>query len=71
LGNTFAKTGDYKTAITYYDQIIEIDNLLSDAYLNRGLVKELQGDLDGACNDWKKAETLGNKDAPKYTKECK
>ena len=31
----------------------------SEEYLNRGVSKEILGDLNGACADWKKAAALG------------
>jgi hypothetical protein len=39
--------------------------------MNRGLAKELTGDIDGACADWKNAVKLGNTIASNFTKECK
>ena len=44
---------------------------MGEAFMNRGFVKELLGDLDGACRDWKKANELGIQQAAKYIKECK
>ncbi len=39
-------------------------------YLNRGLVRELTGDLDGACEDWHRAIELGAREANEFIKEC-
>ena len=39
-------------------------------YLNRGLIRELSGDLEGACADWSRAKELGAEDADAYLKEC-
>lgn len=39
-------------------------------YLNRGLIRELQGDPEGACDDWNKALALGAEEAAEYLKEC-
>jgi tetratricopeptide (TPR) repeat protein len=58
-------------AIILFDEIIKSDTSFGRAYLNRGLARELTGNLDGACSDWKKASELGVKDAEKYIKECK
>ncbi len=39
-------------------------------YVNRGLIRELTGDLNGACEDWNMARELGTDEADKYIKEC-
>ena len=39
-------------------------------YLNRGLVRELTGDLQGACEDWHKAIELGADEALEFINEC-
>jgi tetratricopeptide (TPR) repeat protein len=39
-------------------------------YLNRGLIRELTGDLDGACEDWHRAIELGAEEAKEFIKEC-
>ena len=36
-----------------------MDGNYGQAYLNRGLIKELTGDLPGACEDWTRATELG------------
>jgi len=43
---------------------------LGEAYVNRGMLLELKGDLEGACNDWKMAETLGIEASGEFLKEC-
>ena len=41
------------------------------AYRNRGLLKELTGDLNGACRDWRKAADLGyERSAELLKKKC-
>jgi len=40
-------------------------------YLNRGLIKEMKGDVVGACSDWTKASELGEELATEYVKECR
>ena len=65
------KNGGYNDALTILNEVIASDNKFSRAYLNRGLVKELLGDLEGACSDWNKALEMGIKDAQDYLKECK
>ena len=61
----------YSEAIGLLDQVVASDNHFAKAYLNRGLVRELTGDLEGACKDWKMALELGVNEAEKYIKECK
>jgi len=39
-------------------------------YLNRGLVRELTGDLNGACEDWHRAIELGAEEANEFINEC-
>jgi len=39
-------------------------------YLNRGLIRELSGDLKGACEDWHRAIELGAEEANKFIDEC-
>lgn len=39
-------------------------------HLNRGLIRELTGDLDGACEDWHRAQELGAEKVDEYLKEC-
>ena len=39
-------------------------------YLNRGLVRELTGDLNGACEDWHRAIELGADEANEFINEC-
>jgi tetratricopeptide (TPR) repeat protein len=39
-------------------------------FLNRGLIRELTGDLSGACEDWTRAKELGAEEADLFLKEC-
>ncbi len=66
-----SKKAAYTEAIGIFDQILVTDNSFGKAYLNRGLVLELTGDLEGACTNWKQALKLGVTEAEKYLKECK
>jgi tetratricopeptide (TPR) repeat protein len=65
------KNTAYADALTLFNQVILTDNSFGKAYLNRGLVREMTGDLSGACGDWKKASGLGVTEAENYIKECK
>ncbi len=68
---SLSKSSAYPEALAILDQIIESDKSFAKAYLNRGLVRELSGDLEGACTDWTMAHELGITEAEKYLKECK
>ena len=39
-------------------------------YLNRGLIREMMGDMNGACEDWNHALRMGAEEANEYIKEC-
>jgi len=56
-------------AIFYATQAININPNHSNSYLNRGVAKENIGDLIGACEDWRKASSLGNKDTPSWVRD--
>ncbi len=57
-------------SLDLYDGILEKDEDFGRAFLNRGLVRELNGDLKGACEDWTRALELGVEKAADYLKEC-
>ena len=52
--------GDYYGAISDYTKAIEIDPNKSNAFINRSIVKETIGDIEGACLDAKKSVSLGD-----------
>ena len=54
------KKSDYYGAISDYTKAIEIDPNKSNAFLNRSIVKETIGDIEGACLDAKKSVSLGD-----------
>lgn len=57
-------------ALALLDMAIVDNPNASLLYLNRGLIRELQGNLSGACEDWSKALELGAMEAAAYVKEC-
>ena len=54
---------DYKGALNDYNMALKINPYYADGYKNRGIARFYQKDLTGACNDWKKANELGNPQA--------
>lgn len=65
-----AKQDQVMPALKLLDGVIEEHPDEALLYLNRGLIRELTGDLDGACEDWNMARTLGADEANEYIKEC-
>ncbi len=63
--------GEYQNAIALFNEVLMKDDVFGEAYLNRGLVNELMGNLDGACSDWNRALELGMQEAAAYINECK
>jgi tetratricopeptide (TPR) repeat protein len=57
-------------ALSLLDTAIVNDPESAILYLNRGLVRELTGDLKGACEDWARAGELGAASAQEYLSEC-
>lgn len=54
------------------DNIILKDPKNSEAFYKRGIIKYKKSDFEGACNDWKKANSLGNLEANEYIeKHCR
>ena len=50
-------------AIADFTKAMEINPENVSFYVNRGVAKEMIGDLDGACADWKEASFRGDKDS--------
>jgi len=71
MGGTLAKLNRLDESVKTFDQVIMDDQEFGYAYLNRGFVRELLGDIDGACQDWRTAGELGITEADQYMKECK
>jgi tetratricopeptide (TPR) repeat protein len=69
--SVFAKRSEHKQALELLNGIIEENPMEGALYLNRGLVKEMTGDVIGACDDWTKAFELGEERASEYIEECK
>ncbi len=59
-------------AISDFNKVISIDPnnpRILDVYSNLGVAKEGIGDMKGACTDWRKASSLGDKESAKWVKE--
>jgi tetratricopeptide (TPR) repeat protein len=67
-----AKMDDLKDnygAIADYSKAIELDPDYAVTYSNRGIAKENLGDLRGACDDWRRAASLGHSNSAKWVKD--
>ncbi len=63
---------NYPEAIDDYSQLIAYDTYLKDSYGNRGFLKEIMKDIEGACSDWEKGGKLGNEKAfSAFENHCK
>ena len=62
-GKNNYSTGDYFKAVYDFTRAIEIDPNYKSAYKNRGIAKEMIGDLKGACDDWRKTVDLSPNDS--------
>jgi tetratricopeptide (TPR) repeat protein len=65
-----AGQGELEPALSILDGTLEEHPDDALLYLNRGLIRELLGDPEGACNDWNMALALGAEEAAEYLKEC-
>ena len=66
LAVAFRKAGQYKEALIAYDKYIAVVPNDPAAFRNRGIVKEMQRDLRGACTDWQQALQLGATDVKSW-----
>ena len=65
-----AQQGQLVPALELLDETLQDHPGDAQLYLNRGLIRELTGDLDGACEDWSMAKELGAEQAEEFLKEC-
>lgn len=62
----------YERAIVHFDKQISLTPETPEAYLYRGHTRFILNDITGACDDWRKALSLGSSVAARYTgKYCK
>ena len=65
-----AEQGQMVPALQLMDESLLEHPDEAQLYLNRGLIRELTGDLKGACEDWHKAIELGAEEARDFVNEC-
>lgn len=51
---------DYELALYYFDRALESRPEENDNLYRRGICKQMLGNMDGACSDWKKVKSLGS-----------
>ncbi len=65
-GNLCHESGDFESAIKYYDKTIKSDSKNYKAYTNRGNAKSKLGNFQNAINDYDEAIKLNIKDSLTY-----
>lgn len=68
--SVLAEKGQLVPALQLLDETLAEHPDEAMLYLNRGLVRELTGDLAGACDDWHRAIALGAQEASEFINEC-
>jgi tetratricopeptide (TPR) repeat protein len=71
VSSALARQDRLGEAVELLDRVIGEHPQRGVLYLNRGLIREMQGDLVGACEDWNAALELGEQQASEFIKECK
>jgi len=61
--NIYMKTNSFKYAVDDYAMALDLGQPRAEVYLYRGYARSANGDVKGACSDWKKAASMGNLDA--------
>ncbi|MBS4057412.1 MAG: tetratricopeptide repeat protein [Bacteroidales bacterium] len=69
-GNCLQNMGKSDASMKAYDQCLQLDSTYTDAYYNRGLLKEYLLDYNGACADFRKAASLGKPNIDDKTRRC-
>ena len=62
-GSAYNKLQQYDKAMADFDRVIQLDPKNEEAFNNRGWTKKAQGDMKGACQDWKTSQKMGNGEA--------
>jgi tetratricopeptide (TPR) repeat protein len=66
LSAVYFKKKEYEKALDYANKAVTMDKNNADAYANRGMAKEMTRDMEGACEDWHKAQELGSETGKNY-----
>ena len=70
-GFSYEEIGQTQLAVEDLNNSIRLNPSFMRALRYRGIVKEQQGNILGACEDWSKAASLGAKDASLwYRNQC-
>jgi hypothetical protein len=64
-GVKYSSENNFSEAIKYFDQVIALSANEVDALYSRGICKYKSDDKAGACEDWKKIQSVGKPDADK------
>ena len=67
-GNCYVMLKEYTSAVNDYTTAISLNPKSANAYYNRGAAYQLAGNKN-ACNDWLKAQSLGDKRAGEMLKK--
>ena len=71
-GNAYFGKKDYQNAISDYNKALQLNNEYREAYYQRALAKQNEGDKAGSCDDFKKASKMKMDDASADLKKyCK
>lgn len=71
-GNCYIKQNDFAKAIIDYNQTIKLKPDAGATYVNRGIALYKTGKRKEACDDWKKAKSLGMTNVNQYlARYCK
>ena len=63
---------EYYSAISDCNMALKISTTIDNkigAYVNRGISKEMLGDMSGACLDWRQASFLGDYEAKNWVRQ--
>ena len=60
---------DYYGAISDFNKALEMNPYSEIVFKNRGIAKEYLGDMKGACDDWRKASSLGNESTAEWVRD--
>lgn len=72
MGVCYAKKGDVDLALRYFEKATEFDPSYAKAYANKGNVYDMKQNVVKACENWRKAMSLGyNGNENRYNSKCK